>query len=66
MSLPQPLRMKAAEVISAVDEYNSRVEVADPQSLLSQSSNLRSLLQTLVKNGEEICAGLEAVLKDQP
>jgi hypothetical protein len=29
MSLPQPLRMKAAEVITAVDEYNAFVEVAD-------------------------------------
>jgi Putative DNA-binding domain len=66
MSLPQPLRMKAAEVITAVDEYNSFVEVADAQRLLSQSSSLRSLLHTLAKNGEQVCAGLEAVLKDQP
>ncbi|WP_426423252.1 AlbA family DNA-binding domain-containing protein [Bradyrhizobium genosp. A] len=66
MSLPKPLRMKAAELITAVDEYNSFVQVADGQRLLSGSSSLRSLLQTLVKNGEEICAGLEEVLKDQP
>jgi Putative DNA-binding domain len=66
MSLPQPIRMKASEFIAAVDEYNAFVQVADGQRLLSGSSALRSLLQKLTKNGEEISTGLEEILRDQP
>ncbi|MGC2780893.1 MAG: ATP-binding protein [Bradyrhizobium sp.] len=66
MSLPRPLRMKAAEFISTVDEYNSMVEVSDGQSIFAAASKLKGLLTKLTTDGGQICDGLEEVLRDQP
>jgi hypothetical protein len=68
MSLPRPLRTKAAELVNSVDEYNSLIETADPgqkdQARITEP--LRTLLETMIANGADICAGLLEVLKDQP
>ncbi|WP_316229609.1 ATP-binding protein [Bradyrhizobium sp. SZCCHNR1070] len=66
MSLPQPLRIKAARLINTVDQYNSLVELSDGQHVLAGAAQFVALLGQLTQDGEEICAGLEDVLKDQP
>jgi hypothetical protein len=68
MSLPRPLRATAAELVKAIDEYNSIIETVDPgQHEKARLTNpLRERLKTVVGSGNEICAGLLEVLKDQP
>lgn len=68
MSLPQPLRAKAAQLVQTLDEYNSIIETVDPgQGEKARLNNLlREHLKTVVGSGSEICAGLLDVLKDEP
>jgi hypothetical protein len=68
MSLPRPLRSKAARLINATDEYNSIVETVDQGQREQARLNdlLRALLREIIENGDQICGGLLEVLKDEP
>lgn len=68
MSLPRPLRAKAARLINATDEYNSIVETVDPGHREEARLNtpMRELLREVIRDGNDICAGLVEVLKDEP
>jgi hypothetical protein len=68
MSLPRPLRTKAAELISIVDEYNSKIETVDPghREEARLTDQLREMLGKMIKDGGQICEGLNDVLKEQP
>jgi len=68
MSLPRPLRAKAARLINAIDEYNSMVETVDTgqRGEARLNDRLRELLREVIENGDQICGGLLEVLKDEP
>jgi hypothetical protein len=68
MSLARPLRSKAAQLIKAIDEYNSIVETVDAghRGETRLNAPLREHLRAIVENGNEICTGLIEVLKDEP
>jgi hypothetical protein len=68
MSLPRTLRTKAAELIGAVDKYNSIIETVDQGQRENARLNepLRAILRQIIDNGTQIQAGLDEVLKDQP
>lgn len=68
MSLPRPLRAKAARLINATDEYNSIVETVDTgqRGEARLNARLRELLREVIENGDQICGGLLEVLKDEP
>ena len=67
MSLPRPLRGKAAALINAIDEYNSIVETVDPgqHGNARLDARLRKLLGKVIENGQQISDGLTEVLKDE-
>lgn len=68
MSLPQSLRTKAADLIGAVDKYNSIIETVDQgqRENARLTEPLRVILRQIIENGEQIQTGLLDVLKDQP
>jgi Putative DNA-binding domain len=68
MSLPLDLRGKAADLIGDIDEYNSEIETVDwgQKDQARVTDKLRGLLTSIIENGNEICDGLEEVLRDQP
>jgi hypothetical protein len=67
MSLPRLLRARAAELINGIDQYNSIIEIVDPGQRENARLNdrLRELLREMISSGDQICAGLTEVLKDE-
>jgi hypothetical protein len=68
MSLPKELRQKAAQLIHAVDEYNSIIETIDPgrREQARLTTPTRELLEKVKSLGHVIGGGLVKVLEDEP
>jgi hypothetical protein len=66
--LEKPLRIKVAELINRIDEFNHKVEVSNPghHELTLLNAQLKSDLATASKIGTEVSNGLRTILDREP